>query len=80
MDAKTIEKISKQVYQRFPEMSGSQPRVQAQSLASASSQKGVTYLLTFRSNIKTADGKALTNIVRVVASDTGKIIKITTSR
>ncbi len=77
MDARTIEKICKQVYQRFPEMSGSQPKVQAQSLGA---QKDASYLLTFRSNAKTADGKALTNIVRVVASDTGKIIKITTSR
>jgi hypothetical protein len=72
MDSKIVEKISGQIYSRFPEVSGSRPSVQ--------SQAEDTYLLIFKGAGTTADGKRIQRTVRVVASGSGKIIKVTTSR
>lgn len=72
MDAKTVDKISGQVYSKFPEVSGSRPSVQEQTAD--------TFLLIFKGSGTTADGKHINRSVRVVASASGKIIKITTSR
>ncbi len=72
MDQQMISQICEQVYRRFPEVAGSRPDVQT--------RPGNQSLLIFRSAGKTADGRALARTIRVVASDAGKIQKITTSR
>lgn len=64
--------ICDQVYRQFPEVAGSQPRVQP--------QPGDRLLLVFRGNVKAADGRTIPRNVRVVVSPVGKIEKITTSR
>lgn len=73
MDSKTLSSISKQVYQRFPEVQGASPKVQSQGNTDQ-------YLLIYTGNVKTADGKTLKRMVRVVVSAQGKIIKMSTSR
>ena len=81
MDAKLVNSISSQIYRRFPEVSGSEPKVQRQS---GSDTKGTsdsaTYLLTYRGKAITSDGKSISRLVRVVADGRGKILKVTTSR
>jgi hypothetical protein len=76
MDAKTIEKICGQIYRRFPEVTGSKPKVQTQ----ATDREAPNYLLIFKGSGTTADGKRIDRTVRVVTSETGKIVKVTTSR
>ena len=72
MDSKIVEKISGQIYRQFPEVSGARPSVQTQAED--------TYLLIFKGTGTAADGKKIQRTVRVVASGSGKIIKVTTSR
>ncbi len=72
MDAHLIAEICAQVYRRFPEVEGSQPRQQ--------SFPGENLLFIFHGSAQTSDGKKMDRTVRVVVSPFGKIIKMTTSR
>jgi hypothetical protein len=76
METKTIETICSQIYKRFPEVSGSKPRIQTQKTA----ETDANYLMIFRGSSKTQDGKTMPRTVRVVVSERGKILKVTTSR
>jgi hypothetical protein len=76
MDALIIRKISQEVYRRFPEFSGCEPRVSSQS---ASAGKPANYLLTYSTRVQTAASATLARSVRVVAAPDGKILKISTS-
>jgi hypothetical protein len=80
MDDKHLDSICKQIYKRFPEVSGSRPKVHAQKLTSGGSDTQSQYLLIFQGSRTTADGKSINRIIRVVASEQGRILKVTTSR
>ena len=84
MDPKTLKSIVAQVHRRFPEFAGSQPKVRRQASTQAKSIPAQpTYLVTFRSTAmadSSTGPKSITRWVRVVVSESGKIIKITTSR
>jgi len=84
MDPKILKTVVAQVQRRFPEFAGSQPKVRQQSTPQAKSAAATpTYLLTFHGTAKVvgSDGsKTMPRWVRVVVSEKGKIIKITTSR
>jgi hypothetical protein len=84
MDPKILKTVVAQVQRRFPEFAGSQPKVRQQNAPQAKSASAApTYLLTFQSSAKVAgsDGsRTMPRWVRVVVSEKGKIIKITTSR
>lgn len=72
MDAKTISTVSKQVYQKFPEVRGAKPKVKEQS--------GDSFLLIFEGTGTTASGASIKRTVRAVVNANGKITKLTTSR
>jgi hypothetical protein len=72
MDKQTIDKICSQVYRQFPEVRGVKPKIKNYS--------GTSKLLIFNGKVKTADGKSLPRIVRVVVGNNGSIEKITTTR
>jgi hypothetical protein len=84
MDAKLVQAISKDIYRRFPEVSGVKPKVRRQDMPHAKSiAASTTYLLTFQSVAHTVTGdgsKSIPRWVRVVVSEQGKILKVTTSR
>jgi len=75
MEKGTILKVSRQVVRTFPEMDGVPPTVRAQSGAAEGQ-----YLLTYKGKALLPGGKTLTRIVRVVADDRGRILRISTSR
>lgn len=79
MNDKQLKSISSKVSRQFPEVAGTQPKVRRQSGQKSKSSTS-TYLITYRGKSKAADGKSITRIVRVTANDSGKIIKISTSR
>jgi hypothetical protein len=79
MDSKTIDSVCKQVYSRFPEVNGAAPKIQPQA-ADAGAAQEPRFLFVFNGKGTTADGKSIPRTVRVVVSDRGKIIKMTTSR
>ena len=77
MEPKLIEKITKKVYSKFPELKGSKPKIkQSKTL---SSQK-TNFVLTYNTISKDIRGHKIPRHVRVVADPKGKIIKISTSR
>ena len=75
-----IETISRQIYRQFPEVNHAAPVVQDQSGAKALGGGSERYLLTFRGRGQGPGGQAIHRIVRVVADDRGKVIKVSTSR
>jgi hypothetical protein len=79
MDDKQLNSITSQVSRKFPEVANAKPQVKRQSGQNTKSSPA-TYLITYRGKSKTADGKSITRIVRVTATDSGKILKMTTSR
>lgn len=77
MDPKLIEKISKRVYSKFPEMAGKKPSIK-QSKAAATNQEN--FILTYNATTKDLRGNKIPRLVRVVADLRGRIIKMSTSR
>ena len=71
MDRSLLNSICNQVYRKFPETNGAQPKV--------TSRPEDQFLLVFKAAVTTADGRSLPRTVRVVADARGKIIKMTTS-
>jgi hypothetical protein len=81
MDPEIIKSISQQIYRRFPEVSGSRPKVRKQTAPQAKSlETEPNYLLTYQGSVVTPDGKEIPRLVRVVVNSQGKIVKVTTSR
>lgn len=72
MESKLIETINRQVYKKFPEVSGISP--------SQSPRPGDQVLLVYKTSVVTADGRSMERAVRVVADAGGKILKMTTSK
>lgn len=65
-------KVNKSVYRQFPELEGKQ--------ASIMSRPDGDFLLTYHGSVTLDNGRKLERVVRVVASETGRIKKLTTSR
>jgi hypothetical protein len=81
MESEAIEIISRSIYKKFPEFSGTKPKVRLQSSPQTSgSAKSPTYLLTFENKVSISAGKNMTRWVRVTATKEGKILKVSTSR
>jgi hypothetical protein len=72
MDKSALEKVCRQIYQRFPPLKDKRPKV--------SKQTDARYLLVFSGSSTTPDGRTIQQTVRVIASDDGRIIKTSMSR
>ncbi len=81
MDQEIIRKINKEVYRRFPEIKGKKPKIQLMKNAEKKNNgRPQSYLLVYGSQVSTVTGQSMSRMVRVVATDAGEIIKITTSK
>jgi len=84
MDQKHLKQAIAQIHKQYPEFAGCQPKVRKQTPpANAAASSPQTYLLTFNSNAvvhSTSGTKSMPRYLRVVVSEIGKIIKVTTSR
>ncbi len=76
MKRETVTHIARQVVRTFPEMEGVTPTVRSQE----GGRGAEVFLLTFKGRAALPGGKTLSRIVRVVADDAGRIIRISTSR
>ena len=65
-------KVNQSVYRQFPELAGKQPSI--------TSRPDGVFLLSYRGSVTLENGRKLERVVRVVASETGRIKKLTTSR
>ncbi len=72
MDSGSKSLVCTEVYRQFPEVKGASPKI--------TNLPGDKYQLVFRGKVKTEDGKTLPRTVRVVADETGRIVKLSTSR
>jgi hypothetical protein len=77
MKTETVQVISKKIYRRFPEFKGVKPKVRSQQNSKTDTQ---TYLLTFATRAKVSEEHFLERWVRVVVDESGKIIKVSTSK
>jgi hypothetical protein len=75
-----IDAIARQVYRQFPEVQEARPQVQSQPGAKSSGANGSRFLLTFKGKGQGPGGQSIVRIVRVVADERGKVLKISTSR
>jgi hypothetical protein len=71
MDARTLDAVCNQVYRRFPVVNGCHPSIQPQ---------GANSLLIFRGKAASENGKTINLVVRATVDETGKIIKMSSSR
>ena len=76
MDQETIKKLTRAVGKKFPEMDRVRPLVSKQ----ASSEGNVQFLLTYKGKAELPGGRKISRIVRVVADERGRIIKMSTSK
>ena len=75
-----INSISREVFRKFPEVRQAAPAVQAEPGAKAAMGGASRYVLTYRGSGKGPGGQVIQRIVRVVADDRGKVLKMSTSR
>lgn len=72
MEARIKSSVCAEVYRQFPEVKGNSPEVKP--------MPGDKYQMVFHGKVNTEDGKTLNRTVRVIADESGKIIKLSTSR
>jgi hypothetical protein len=81
LSSSQIDSISRQMYRQFPEIRDARPMVQNQAGAKSAGVGGTDqFVLTFRGSGQGPGGKVINRIVRVVADDRGKVLKVSTSR
>lgn len=79
MNQKLINKISKTVYKKFPELRGSRPMVKQEAQAK-SMQAEPKFILTYKGVNVDPSGRKFPRNVRVIADQRGEIVRISTSR
>ena len=72
MKADAIRKVTEQVLKKHPKLAGKLPKITEQSPGN--------YLLVYRFSDELPGGKSISQTVRVVADEQGKISKISSSR
>jgi hypothetical protein len=75
--ASAVSKVKKEVARSFPEMSGATPTVRKQA---ANKNDCEQYLLTFKGKADLPGGRKISRIVRVVADERGRVLKMSTSK
>jgi hypothetical protein len=76
-----LDAISRQVYTQFPDMKGARPSVQPHASAkSAVASSSARFIVTFKGRGHGPGGQSIQRIVRVVADERGKVLKMSTSR
>jgi hypothetical protein len=73
----SISKVKKEVSRKFPEMAGVKPTVRKQEMEKSRDEQ---YLLTFKGKADLPGGRKISRVVRVVADERGRILKLSTSK
>lgn len=77
MDQKVVQAVCKQIYQQFPQVAGCKPTIKPQSSGKIDE---TTYLLVFTNQEKSKNEVPVKTWVRVLVTDQGDFLKLTTSR
>jgi hypothetical protein len=77
MDREAIDRVNRKVSRQFPEMKSIRPSVKAESKASNNKQK---FSLTYKGKANLPNGRTISRVVRVVADENGKVLRMSTSK
>jgi hypothetical protein len=77
VDRDVVDKINRKVAKQHPEMKGVHPTVRREP---KSKRGGVTYSLTYKGQANLPGGQKLKRVVRVVATEEGRILRMSTSK
>ncbi len=77
MNREAINKVSQKVSKQFPEMKSVRPTVRSESKSNNGKQK---FSLTYKGKANLPNGRTISRIVRVVADESGKVIRMSTSK
>ena len=77
MDREAIDKVNRHVSKQFPEMRSTRPTVRVESSSRNGKQK---FALTYKGKADLPNGRTISRVVRVVADENGKVIKMSTSK
>jgi hypothetical protein len=77
MDRDAIEKVNRKVSRQFPEMKSVHPSIKAESNASKSKK---SFSLTYKGKANLPNGRTISRVVRVVADENGKVLRMSTSK
>jgi len=77
MKRSLIAKLNRQVTEKFPEMKGVNPTVRRGPQPKGGDQR---YTLTYKGQADLPGGRKISRIVRVVADEEGRILRISTSK
>ena len=85
LERRHVEHICKKVHKKFPELRDVSPRVSTQATPKAISatRRDIArkqFLLTFRGSTALPGGKTMQRVVRVVANEKGKVLKMAVSK
>jgi len=72
MEKNTLDRLCKQVYRQYPMVKGKTPYI--------TKQGSDRYLLVYTAQSETPDGKSIQQKVRIVADESGMILKSTMSK
>lgn len=72
MEKELIDRVNREIYQKFPNLAGKSPRIIR--------QPDDKFLLIYNASSELPGGKAITQVIRVVCDSDGEISKITSSR
>ncbi len=76
MDDSVIRKINRHVARKFPELASAKPTVRPQG----GGEQQPRFLLTYSGKAKLPGGRSMARVVRVVADESGRILRLTTSK
>lgn len=77
MKAEAIDKVTREVSRAYPQMAGVRPLVKSQKGVAGAAEQ---FVLTYKTNVPTAEGRSIHLVVRVISDATGRISRMSTSR
>lgn len=78
LDRKTLSQVNREIFRKFPEMKGIHPDVKAERKAGREGRD--RFVLTYKGKAALPGGGNITRIVRVVADQRGRILRMSTSK
>ena len=76
LKSKIIDKVSREVYRKYPDFKGTKPKVKKRS--GGGGDQG--YVLIYETKVEGPGGKTIPRVVRAVADEDGGISKLSTSK
>jgi hypothetical protein len=77
MDREAIDRVNRKVSKQFPEMKSVRPAVRTESQSSNCKQK---FSLTYKGKADLPNGRTISRVVRVIADESGKVLRMSTSK